>query len=107
MLEVKKGIFYQVSKFVEFFVISTLFGTIFLWWNDDLHALSRRSINDVVRIVGFIRQECIREKAINQADSFFAICLGTFSESDSNRHTMRIHGQMYLGIAPPFVRFIF
>ena len=28
----------------------------------------------------------------------------TRTDKESHRHTMRIHGQMYLGVAPPFVR---
>ncbi len=32
------------------------------------------------------------------------ICTGAFSNNDSDRHTMRSHGQMYPGVEPPFVR---
>ncbi|SFU35458.1 transposase, IS5 family [Nitrosospira multiformis] len=35
---------------------------------------------------------------------FSAIRCGTLCNKDSDRHTMRIHGQMYLGVEPPFVR---
>jgi hypothetical protein len=38
--------------------------------------------------------------------SFCAIRSGTFCSNNSERHTMRIHGQMYLGVEPPFVRLI-
>jgi hypothetical protein len=36
--------------------------------------------------------------------SLRAISGGTLRNKDSERHTMRIHGQMYLGVEPPLVR---
>jgi hypothetical protein len=33
-----------------------------------------------------------------------AICNGTRCNKGSDRQTNRIHGQMYLGVEPPFVR---
>ena len=33
-----------------------------------------------------------------------AIRLGTSRDRESDRHTMRIHGQAYLGVGPPFAR---
>jgi hypothetical protein len=33
-----------------------------------------------------------------------AVRCGTLCNKDSDRHTRRIHGQMYLGVEPPFVR---
>ena len=35
-----------------------------------------------------------------------AIRSGTLCNKESDRHTMRIHGQVYLGVEPPFVRLI-
>jgi hypothetical protein len=43
-------------------------------------------------------------KPFNQAASLRAIRSGTFRNNNSERHTMRIHGQMYLCVDPPFVR---
>jgi len=43
-------------------------------------------------------------KSLNQFVSLSAICSGTFCNNSSERHTMRIHGQMYLGVESPFVR---
>jgi hypothetical protein len=96
----------QNASAIELFIICALLDTIFLWRNDDLHPLLHRFFDNGIGVVSFISQQCIGEKAVNQADSFFAIRAGTFSESDSNRQTMRIHGQMYLGVEPPFVRLI-
>ncbi len=36
-------------------------------------------------------------------DSFFTIRSGTFCNKDSDWHTMRIHGQMCFGVAPPLL----
>ncbi len=38
--------------------------------------------------------------------SLFAIVDGTCCNKYSDRHTIRIHGQMYFGVEPPFVRSI-
>jgi hypothetical protein len=43
-------------------------------------------------------------QAFNQTTSFRAIRDGSCCNNHSDRHTMRIHGQMYLGVEPPFVR---
>jgi hypothetical protein len=45
-------------------------------------------------------------EAFNQAASLRTIRRGTLRHNDSERQTMRIHGQMYLGVEPPFVRLI-
>ena len=102
----QESVFYQVPELVEFLVIVALLDTIFLWRDHDLHALLGCRIDDGIGVVGFVSQQRIGEQAVNQADSLLAIRTGTFSESDSNRQTMRIHGQMYLGVEPPFVRLI-
>ncbi|PXV77305.1 hypothetical protein SAMN05216379_1358 [Nitrosomonas eutropha] len=38
----------------------------------------------------------------DQAANLRAISSGTLCNKDSERHTMRIHGQMYLGVELPF-----
>ncbi len=43
-------------------------------------------------------------ESLNQLRCNCAIRCGTRSDKESHRHTMRIHGQMYLGVEPPFVR---
>ena len=43
-------------------------------------------------------------ETLNQLRCNCAIRCGTRSDKESHRHTMRIHGQMYLGVEPPFVR---
>ena len=50
------------------------------------------------------RQKILRLKTLNQLRCNCAIRSGTRSDKESHRHTMRIHGQMYLGVEPPFVR---
>ena len=100
----QEGVFDEVAQLIELFVILALLDAVFLLRNNDLHALLHRFLDDGIRVVCFIRQQSIGEKSVNQADSRFAIRPGTLSESDSNRQTMRIHGQMYLGVEPPFVR---
>jgi len=103
---VQEGVFDEVTQFIELFVILSLLDTIFLWRNHDLHPLLHRFFNNGIRVVSLVSEQGIGKKSVDQPDSFFAIRTGTFSESDSNRQTMRIHGQMYLGVEPPFVRLI-
>jgi hypothetical protein len=42
----------------------------------------------------------------NQDASLCAIRTGIVCNNYSERHAMRIHGQMYLGVEPPFERLI-
>lgn len=59
--------------------------------------------NDCIRIITTIRQKNFGFDAANQFFSRSTIRCGTFCNRDSERHTMRIHGQMYLAVEPPFV----
>jgi len=72
--------------------------------NDRLHSLFFRLSDQRIHIVCPIRQQTIRFNTFNQQASFLTIRSGTLCNTDSERHTMRIHGQMYLGVEPPFVR---
>jgi hypothetical protein len=70
----------QMPQFVQFRVVKSLRGSVFLGG-----------------ITAFM------PRLGPEAASFSAICHGTLRDNDSERHTMRIHGQMYLGVEPPFV----
>jgi hypothetical protein len=103
-LEVQEGIFDQMAQLIEFFVIFALNLAIFLWRNYRLHALQDQLFKDGIGIIAFVRQQHFRSKPVNQQGSLCAIRNGTCCDKYSDRHTMRIHGQMYLGVKPPFVR---
>lgn len=102
--QVQEGIFDQVSGLIQIFIIQPLSTTVFLWRDDGLHALSFCLVNNSIAIIASVCNQLIGIKPLNQAASLRAIRLGTFRDNNSERHTMRIHGQMYLCVEPPFVR---
>lgn len=102
----EEGIFYKVAQFVEILVVFALNNTIFLWRYNWLHALFFSLLKNRICVVAAIGQQMLCREAFDQAASLRAIRRGTLCNNDSDRHTMRIHGQVYLGVEPPFVRLI-
>ena len=102
--EKQESILNEMSKLVEMFVVFTQLFPIFLWRNDRNHVLLHRLENDCVCIITTVGQKISRLETLNQLRCNCAIRCGTRSDKESHRHTMRIHGQMYLGVEPPFVR---
>lgn len=98
------GVFHQVAKFVKILVVRALDFTMLSGRNDRLHSLAAGLGYDGVRIVATIRHQASSLHAGDQRTSVRAISGGTFRNNNSERHTMRIHGQMYLCVEPPFVR---
>ena len=71
------------------------------WWNDRRHALVNSLEDDRVCIIAPVCQKVLCPESRNQLRCNCAIRCGTRTDKESHRHTMRIHGQMYLGIEPP------
>ena len=92
-----------MAKFVEFFIIRPLNETVFLGGYDRPHVLVRRLIDESIAVIATIRQQRVGAQSFDQAASRCAIRRGTLCNKDSDRQTMRIHGQMYLGVEPPWV----
>lgn len=103
-LEMQESVLDEVAQLIEIFVVRPFLFSVFLRRDDSTHALSGGLTQDCVRIVGFIGNQVIGAQPFDQAASLRAIRCGTLCNKDSDRHTMRIHGQMYLGVEPPFVR---
>ena len=101
-LEIQKSVFNQMAMFVQCFVIESLLFAVLAWRNDRVHALRLGLLNNGIAIVALVGQQILGCHAINQWQSLCAICTGTLCNNDSERHTKRIHGQMYLGVKPPF-----
>ena len=95
-----------MPPFVHFFIVITLFNAVFLRWNYRDHPLLFSLFDDGVAVIATISQQIIRRHAVDQATGLCAIRSCTLRDNDSDRHTMRIHGQMYFGVKPPFVRLI-
>ena len=101
--EITKSIFHQVPQFVEVFVIFALQFAIAARWNLRLHTLSLGLLDDGIAVIPLVSNEMLCRQPLNQAVSLRTIRHGTRCNKDSDRHTMRIHGQMQLGVEPPFV----
>ncbi len=105
-LEKQERILNEMAEFVEIFVVFSQVFSVFLWWNDRYHALVNSLEYDCVCIISPVCQKIFRLESLNQLRCNCAIRCGTRSDKESHRHTIRIHGQMYLGVEPPFVRSI-
>ena len=102
--EVQEGVFDAVTALVKFLVVGPLNGTTFLWRNHRMHALGGGLFEDRIGIVAFIGDQVSGVDPLDQAASLRTIRPGTFCNNYSDRQTLRIHGQVYLGVEPPFVR---
>ena len=79
---------------------------IFSGWNDRLTAGLNNLVYNLIAVISTVSQKRLCTQTVNQCTCFLAIRSGTFCNNNSERHTMRIHGQMYFGVEPPFVRLI-
>ena len=104
LLQLQDGILDKMPKAIEIFVILTLHLAVLFGRNHNLHTRLLRQINDCIAVIGLVRYQSIRVYAFNKFASLSAICCGTCCNKHSDRIAMRIHGQMYLGVEPPFVR---
>ena len=92
-----------MTQFVEISVVLALFLTVLFGRNHSLHTRRNCIGQDIICVITPICQQDFGGNALNQVDSFFTIRSGTFCNKDSDWHTIRIHGQMYFGVEPPFV----
>lgn len=102
--KVENGVFNQVAQLVEVLVIVTLNHAMSAGRDDGDDVLTGAVIEQGVGVVATIGKEVVSVYAFDEGGGLCAISDGTRCNSDSERHTMRIHGQMYLGVEPPFVR---
>lgn len=103
-LQVKERIFYHVTQFVKVTVVVTLHLPILLGRDDNFDARSLCEGNDLVGVISPVSKQILCIKAFYQLGCNCAIRCGTRCNKESYWHTMRIHGQMYLGVEPPLVR---
>ena len=93
-----------MSLAVQVFVVFMLLLSAPSWRDDGPHALILRLLNNGITVVAFVRNQVLGNEPFNQLASMATVRPGSFCSKDSDWHTMRIHGQMYLGVEPPFVR---
>ena len=102
--EKQESILNEMAELVEIFVVFPQMFSVPSWRNNRRHVLVNSFENDRVCIIASICQKVLRMESLNQPRRNCAIRCGTRSDKESHRHTKRIHGQMYLGVEPPFVR---
>ena len=102
--ETQESILNEMAELVELFAVFPQMFAVFPWWNNRYHSHVNSFEKDCVCIIAAIRRKVFRLEALNQLRCNCAIRCGTRSDKESHRHTMRIHGQMYLGVEFPFVR---
>ena len=88
-------------EFVEIFVAFPQMFSVLSWQNDRCHAPISGLEDDCTCIIAPICQKIFRLESLNQLRCNCASRCGTRSDKESRRHTMRIHGQMYLVVEPP------
>ena len=76
-------------------IISPTF-TAFPRWDDWLDAIFCERFHKSITVISLIRQKIFSGYSFNKSASLRAIRNGTCCNKHSDRHTMRIHGQMYL-----------
>jgi len=97
------GVFDQMTQLIEIFIVVALDESVLFGRDHRSHPLLRRLFQDGVGIVAPVGQKILGRHPFDQRTSLRTIRSGTCCNKDSDRVTMRIHGQMYLGVEPPFV----
>ncbi len=95
-----------MPKFVQIAVIISLVLSVLARRNHYRHAAFQRFLYNLIAVVTTVRKQKFSRNPINQSASLRTIRNGTCCDKKSDRHTIRIHGKMYLGVEPPFVRSI-
>ena len=103
-LQFQEGIFNKVSKPIKIPIVMAQSFATFSRRDDRTYSSLSEGCNQRVAIISFICQKIFGIYSFDKPVSLRAICNGTCCNKHSDRHTMRIHGQVYLGVEPPFVR---
>ena len=99
----EKSILHQVPHSIEALIIPTLRLTIPFGGNNNFATSLSCFIYELIAVISAIRQQTLSGNTVNQGYGLCAIRCGTSCNSNSDRHTMRIHGQVYFTVEPPFV----
>jgi hypothetical protein len=76
-LEMEHGVFHQMAKFIEVFVVIALDQSVLFGRDHRNHSLSRRLVQDGIGIVAPVGQEMIRDYSFDEVASLRAIRGGT------------------------------
>ena len=100
----QKCIFNQMPKAIQIFVVIPWGFAIFPGRDNRMNMPRLKKICKNITVIASVCQQMVRVYVFDKSTSLCAISNGTCCNKHSDRHTMRIHGQMYLGVKPPFVR---
>ena len=102
--QMQESVFYQVTQAIKILVVVTLDFAVLLGRYHDVHVLRQCLFDDFIAIVPLVGHQPPGINSVYQGFSLLTIVDGTCCNKYSDRHTIRIHGQMYFGVKPPFVR---
>ena len=100
----QEGILHEMTQFVEVAVVVPEHLAVFPGRDHRLHALPFGLLDDGVAVVALVGNQAVRAEPCDEAGCKAAIRCGALCNNNSDRQTKRIHGQMYLGVEPPFER---
>jgi len=103
-LELKEGIFHEMTDCIDILVIFTLGLPVTLRWDDNLYFVLLGKLYDFICVVSFVSNQHFRRYTVDQSDCKLTIRCCTFRDSESDRHTIRINRKVNLRVEPPFVR---
>ncbi len=92
-----------MPELVDVLVVHPLIFAVFARRDNRPYTRILRLFDNGIAVIPSIRQKIVGINPFDQLASLSAICCGTVCNKDSDRHTMRIHGQMYFAVEPPFV----
>ena len=105
-VEMQECVLDQMPPFVQFLVIRSWREPVFSGRNHRDQAPACDLIDDRLAVITVIGNQMRGRDPLHQAARWRAICHGPLRDNDSERHTLRIHGQRSLGVEPPVVRLI-
>ena len=91
----QKRILNQMTQAIEVHITSSLDSAMSLGRNDHSHAGITGLLNQGVTVIPSVCNQVVRVYSFDKCTSLSAISSGTFCNKHSDRHAMRIHGQVY------------
>ncbi len=101
-LDVETCVFDQMSMAIQVLVVFARRFSVLSRRNLSVHTLGLGLLDDGIAVIALICDKRFGLKTLDQLFSSRTIRSSTFCHNNSNRHAMRIRGQMHLGVAPPF-----
>ena len=95
-LQFENSSFDKMPHTIDILIITPQAVTTFSRWNDWMDAIFLEDSYQSITVIPLIRQKIFSSYPFNKSASLRTVCNGTCCNKHSDRHTMRIHGQVYL-----------